>query len=494
MPDALEAIYRQDETMLKEALESSPQSINQRLPWEETLLHLALPWPLGVSILLAAGANFAPDIYGHTVLWNACVLGQISSLSLLLDNDIPLSGNLKLSDSYLNEICKSKNIDLQKLFVSHLAARRKRLRDFAADMLSDIELQIVDLREDRLLDGQASVVTSVLLRIGVEIPPALLPPKLKSTVYHTSGMNVGMANLLYDAGFRDVDEVDAHGMTPFWAQIEHHWSTLESLLLFAWLRNKGADMYRMHPIGKMMASHAVGSLIGETLLSGNSGGYPIKPQEQARLFLEDSTKDNCRCACSKTGCRTLTSALAVGRPRSGPKHLQDSKRVNIEKYLRVLHWVETHSPENWWIPSEAIRAMTFCGLELTHTCHVSLMKRTWPRVCIRTPLSTEEIDEIQEDEHDLIRQLEELVTGFEAKFDELGIPLVQFLEEHWKPRMEEVLEVNSEAKEREERRMRELGIIVRKESGVDEIEDTEGEKTEDGDWDSADEDSHEDDG
>lgn len=84
-------------------------------------------------------------------------------------------------------------------------------------------------------------------------------------------------------------------------------------------------------------------------------------------------------------------------------------------------------------------------------------------------------NEIQEEERDLIQQLEDLVAEFEAKFDELGIPLIPFLEEHWKPRMDEVLRANDEEKKEEKRRMRELGVTIGEESSLHEIADREDE-------------------
>jgi hypothetical protein len=111
-----------------------------------------------------------------------------------------------------------------------------------------------------------------------------------------------------------------------------------------------------------------------------------------------------------------------------------------------------------WLSHEILRGMTFNFLDLTHTCHETEWDEdslTW-----RNILSEEEIHEIQSEERLMIEQLESLIVEFEAKFAELGGTLSSFLEEYWKPRMDEVLNAKDEALDEEERRkMREVGII-----------------------------------
>lgn len=470
LSEALEAIYLQDEKMLKKALERHPESVNQPFPWNRTLLYKSLIWPRGMSILLAAGAAGAAD---RDILEHACYLENVSAISLLLNHECPIT--------WLGPICKINNLEIQKLVVYHLTRRRKRLRDLTVGTLSDTELQTLNLGEDRLLDAQADVAIAVLSRNGIKVAPALLPYTLRrTTVYHCVPLNIELANLLYDAGFRDCDELNAHGMSPFWAHVQGDvWNPLEKLPFLAWLRSKGVDIYRRHPVGRMMATHAVGRLLGDSRLWYDMRRMSSEQEEQASLFLGDDTTDDCDCACSRTGCQALAFALADCGPFTHPFRCNPEIDINFSCCLQLLQLVNSHVFENQWIPSKAIRAMSFSCLELTHTCHASLILWQCDRLSVKAPMSMDEIGEIQEEEYSLIQQLEDLVDEFEAKFHELGIPLIQFLVECWKPRMEEVLKVNSEQKEAEERRMRELGIIVRRDSGVEEIEDTEDVETED---------------
>ena len=449
--------------MLKKELRHNPEMVNHRLPCEQTLLHIALPWPQGVSILLAAGANIAPD---QNILSDACWLGNSSSIPLLLDHGCLIN----LSSS----VFSSRNIDLQKLVVSHLVRRRNRLGGLAANNLSGIDFQSPNLRKDRVLNAQADVVAPVLSRTGVEIDLAL--SLLPTTVYHATTMNVKMGNLLYDAGFRDFDEVDALEMSPFWTHVQYDmWKPLEKLSVLAWLRDKGVDMYRRHPVGRMMAIHAVGRLLGSPRLCFGIGRMSSEQQEQTGLFLSDRTTDDCKCACSRTGCQALAFALADCGPFTHKFRPNTKFNIDFSCCLQVRRLVKSHVPDNQWIPAKAIRAMSFRWLELTHTCHASLVQWHCGRLSVKAPLSMDEINEIQEEERDLIQQLEDLVAEFEAKFDDLGIPLIPFLEEHWKPRMDEVLRANDEEKKEEKRRMRELGVTIGEESSLHEIADREDE-------------------
>jgi hypothetical protein len=61
----------------------------------------------------------------------------------------------------------------------------------------------------------------------------------------------------------------------------------------------------------------------------------------------------------------------------------------------------------------------------------------------------------------MIQQLESLMAEFDSKLSEVGGTLTLFLGEHWKPRMEEVLNADDETlDEEEQRKMREIGVVL----------------------------------
>ncbi|KAG4435049.1 hypothetical protein IFR05_009473 [Cadophora sp. M221] len=487
LPDLLAAVCLQDEAAMEKAFECSPESINQRHARNLTLLHLSISWSPSLSFLLAHGADTGLyDSWGHTPLYYACMSNYGSAISSLLDHDSPM-GSTWDQNACLGYVCESNDFALQETFISHLANRRKRLLELALRKLPHFELEMLSLKEDRVLDAQAAAVTSALLRCNVEIDSVLMPsinPR-KKTVYHTPSLGLHMAKSLYESRFRDIDEIGEDGWTPFGSTISNYWGCLESLETLQWLRDQGADAYRTCPRGGGSALHALGDNIGYNFKLINEGYInPIQPTaKQAKIagyFLEDEVLDDCDCACSRDGCRIITSALRGSR--NWFSYVPDSTGVfrredtRLRTCLSILQLVEGSIPDRPWIPLEVIRVMTFEWLELTHTCHKD------PGIHFRKPrehLTYEEIQEIHDEERDLLQEHENLVTEFEAKYAELGLPIKAFMQEYLEPRMNHFLEASDERSlEEERRRMREFGIVVEERDRIEELNDDEGGKDE----------------
>ncbi|KAL2062675.1 hypothetical protein VTL71DRAFT_5747 [Oculimacula yallundae] len=469
-----QAIWLQDEAALKNAIKSSPKSVNQ--PCEEgiTPLHLSVLWPVGLSVLLNNKADISMcDDTGDIALFYACYHEQGPSISLLLDHDSPMGSGWN-QNRCLQAVSRWKDFALQQTFVSHLVNRRKRLLQLALDGLPNFKSETLNLRSDRILDAQAASVFTELLEYRIEIASALAPSfrPFQTTVYHTPYMSLRIAKRLWEAGFRDVDAFDDNGITPFWAHILKLLSDpsfYELLDILQWLKDRGVDVYNKNQQGGGMAIHALGA--------GTGRDEPPEPHTvlQAGLFLADDVQDECRCACSVNGCRVVTSAIKGST--WGPWRYErpsDGERVAAIRwrcYARVLQCIKVHVVENPWMPFEIIRVLTFEWLELTHTCHKD--PHDYYEDC-RAPLSHEEIDEIHHEERYLLQKHEELIAEFEAMYIELGLPLETFLENHWRPRMLEVLEEKEGFDLEEERRkMRELGITVEEEDRVKELSDDE---------------------
>ncbi|PVH79597.1 hypothetical protein DL98DRAFT_655347 [Cadophora sp. DSE1049] len=466
--DIIKAVFCQDEIALQKATARFPDQVNLRNRHGMTALDLSTAWPEGLSILLKGKAEVNMyDMGGITPLWHACYPENFSSVSLLLDHDSPMGGYWN-QNKVLQLVHWSKNVALKEKFIHHLVDRRKRLLDLALETLPEFELERLNLNEDRVLDAQAAAVISTLLKHGIEIDPALMPslePR-RTTVYHTWYLGVSTASMLFEAGFRDIDETDKHEMMPFW---EHSISTkyqdLKNLELLQWLKDKGVDVYRPHSEYGGTSMHALGAAIGDVHFDQMDADHkrPSTKQQMsiAGSFLQDDATDDCLCACSESGCRIITSALKNCRNwwKSTPLSNGETSRedISLPTCILILHLVEDHIVESPWIPFEVIRIITFEWLELTHTCHKDPRDR-WDKS--RGPLPQEEIAEILEEERYLLKQHGDLVAGFETKFTELGIPITAFLEQHWAPTMKKVLKENHTRKAEEEQKMRELGIVV----------------------------------
>ena len=447
-----------------------------------TPLHLSATWSEGVALLLKGGAEVnAYDSHRHTPLRYAVWSENTSTTSLLLEHDSPVGGSCD-QNMVLDLLYRLDNVTLKENFIRHLVNRRKRLWDLAHEQLPRLEFERLGLQDDRILDAKASLVSSALLEHGIEIDPALMPslnPR-RTTVYHTDSLEVLTASMLFEAGFHDIDELDHYDQTPFcyhtsWLLWHHSMRRLE---LLKWLKGKGADGHREHARTGGMAMHGVGARIGGDFYDEGKGWKlePLTKQEvsTAAFFLQDDVTDNCLCACSKNGCRIITSALKNCRDWwksvEFPDRKSTRKDISLPVCISLLQSFEEETGKTPWMPFEVIRVMTFEWSELTHTCHVDA-KNHWDKP--RGLLPQHEIHEIREEERYLLEQHEELVSRFETKFTELGLPLTTFLEEHWAPAMIDVLEGNQKRNVDEEQKMRELGVVVDERDGFREVKSNE---------------------
>jgi hypothetical protein len=460
----------------------SPDSSNEGVgSLRTTPLHLSCLWPLGLSILLNAGAVISTeDAHGLSPLAYACHSQCEESIQLLLDHDSGLGCNND-PNFCLSDICQIDNSQVRRFFISSLVDRRERLRKFAALVLPDEESSRFDLNSGHLLDVQAADVTNAILGLGISVEPALLPSPIleQTTVYHTRNLNVSTADMLYDAGFQDIDGTDGYGKTPLWCHTSR--TTLDAaedtdrlIGLTKWLISKGGDIYREDTMWGGTALHYFGWNIGNRIYGSHNRKRPDRSQNIYLTFGEDRQQtvvdlltneheDSCTCACSKSGCRAISSTT-----KGSGGIWKPWRRWNCEptRYISLrtpdgLFVVDTYTadflePERRrcpWLPHYILRVMTFDTLGLTHTCHQPPF--------FRSRLSEEDISQIQSEERIMIQQLESLMAEFDEKLSEVGGTLTSFVKEHWMPTMEEVLNTKDEGQDEEERRkMREIGVVL----------------------------------
>jgi hypothetical protein len=329
--DILEAIYLQDKAALRKAISCFPESVNEQDRSGLTTAHLAISWPEGLSILLAKDAKpDTRDKFGDTPLNNACRFlnaTHVTSALILLDCDSSL-GNQD-QNIYLAEIWMSQNTPLKNKFIFHLIDRRSRLLDLAFESLPTWDFERLRLKDDRILDAQAASVIDALLQHDVDIVPTLMPSHMveRTTVYHSVNLDVSTANILFKAGFKDIDGTDITGLTPFSSHALNFriqfdlWKgynpsrDFETLKILQWLTDKNVDVYYPHPTGGGKAMHAFGAAVTGRIFSRihrNCSSTKLLTVQQVRtagLFLTDAATDDCQCACSTNGCRIITSAL-----------------------------------------------------------------------------------------------------------------------------------------------------------------------------------------
>jgi hypothetical protein len=333
-----------------------------------------------------------------------------------------------------------------------------------------------------LLDVQAADVTNAILGLGISVESALLPSPFlqQETVYHTSGLDASMADMLFEAGFRDTEGTDRDGLTPLLFHTMYLPQSLAELVsLIKWFISKGGDIYKEDPIRRGTALHRLAHILGrktfEVLEAHEAHNKPPKRRQNVYLtlgeerrqtiidFLTDPFEDSCMCACSKRGCRAISSTTkglwGIWQPWS-QSDCEPTRGISLRTpdglFLMDTYTADFLEPERRrcpWLPHYILRVMTFDTLGLTHTCHQPLS--------LRSRRSEEDISEIQSEERFMIQQLESLMAEFDAKLSEVGGTLTSFLKGYWKPRMEEVLNTKDEGLDEEERRkMREIGVVL----------------------------------
>lgn len=376
--------------------------------------------------------------------------------------------------------------------ISHLETalvdRRRRLYSLATTKLCCKDLVELELTEDRILDDRASDVYEALRHQNVPIPSALRTPTIRTTLFHNEELSPALCESLYGRGFIDVNGVDYRGLTPLMCMDFFNFRLEPTLQRVLWLISKGADPGRSPDqrecVGRdrnTTAAHYICSWVGLNLYW--QGIYEPKKLSpiinRTWLFgildrLEDDCQsllgelfssefyDSCLCACSSHGCTPGTMMLKrikqIHRSMSG--YYMQNILHPMEGLWWVIEWEETllgHRHEAWrWLSREIIRYETFEKLELTHTC---CKVDIWYQ---RMPYRNDNMDreEIREEEHLMISKLDALVAEFQEKYTELGVPLSEFLEGHWKARMEEVEREEEPLDDEEIAKIRDLGVVI----------------------------------
>jgi hypothetical protein len=170
-------------------------------------------------------------------------------------------------------------------------------------------------------------------------------------------------------------------------------------------------------------------------------------------IISDDARDDCDCPFCVGGCFPLKILL---------NELIDTTENQIkagasddQKLSATLHSIdstlETGDESRFYktMAGRALRYLTFCEFDITHTC------------CSNSPFAHEEIQEIHEEEADLITQLDELVEEFTRGYGESSLSFHEFLREVWRPRMDEIL--SEKPSEHDIIELRRVGVTVRDE-------------------------------
>ena len=481
------AVARKSETEVLRILTSNPDAILEENDRGQSLLHLSCNWPHGMSLLLQLGGTKIinrPDNLNLLPLYYACTVGCVETVRLLLEADSAFFSTGVFSyhgDGDVLQRAVACHADtLLPLLIPALVNRRNRLQQLAFEHLPEHLYNSLGICPDRILDKQAYQTYMALADNGVLVPTSLTYSNRIQTVYHNS-LTPRSAEMLYEAGFLDIDEPDFQRVTPL--MYFNIWARGEYILYLPWLLGKGAHIDCILPRlkagdSKCMIVHQLAWRLGMSFFdmhfrqqSGQSlnqdvalSKFRLYPAQLRNVLAEILVKpvfDECVCSCSNNGCCPVTKFLLASSiwTRDSKCNVQQVRLWFTDWILGYVEKVEGCNPAPDWLLAEIIRFETFSKLGLTHTCR-DMQLLYWDARPYYECLTREDIKEIREEERLMIAQLDDLVVEFVAKYTELGVSLLEFFEGYWEDRMEEVLDESGPVDEEEVRRLTELGVVL----------------------------------
>ncbi|MCJ1370710.1 hypothetical protein MMC20_001923 [Loxospora ochrophaea] len=513
-----QAVLRRSREELIKAIDGAPRLINEPNSFGQTPLHLSVGWLPGLEILLKAGAD--PD------LLDQC---QSPPIFYAVSNDDVPSVRLLAKADYDLDLLRDKIFDwrdilqfalvvplpsrdgdskrthdhemLIDVIIEFLSMERRRLRELASFALPASIVKALALSEEKLLDAQVPCCLATLRESEIFVPLACLQsPYLFNEgyvpvfVYHIYYLTAGVAQKLWEAGFRDVEAVDDNGNTPLLAKSSGYFYTTDRGYreLISWFISKGADVhctqrkiYRCRHADKfeIYQTKSKSSTTALHYIACSVSGFihhsfDVKINKKAvrsaiqdifqsplRDIFIDKVQDTCMCACSR-GCSPIIMFLK-GIDMDSIQSIRLPWKVGLRISLNcciqicaiLAEYLEPQAQAYCGlISSQSLRFLTFKKLSLRHTC--CRWQRYWAEAAnsnVIFELDEDEIHEIQDEDRELIDKLEELLEEFQVKYEELGVSMKEFLHGYWQTRMDEVL---SEQEVLNEDELRRIGVVV----------------------------------
>lgn len=419
-------------------------------------------WPAGVRLLLKARSGsslpvlYHQNTHGITDSDNK-IHGYFDSCNALLEAGYTISPD---------DISRSSSNTLTFLFIHELAKRRRELLAIAEAHFPSSELSDLRKGETGIPDACATELCAALKTKGSKIDQTLMALETESIYCHILAPNI--LDKIYEAGFIDVDLPLKGGYTPLMARCGlYFYDKMNNSKHIGWLISKGADPFRKLPGSNTTAFHMITAKLAEYIHWEYKSDSDFDPhvalchlhQIDMHLF-SLTTIDECSCSCSLVGCTPLSAAI-----RTVVDHLfvdnQQITRVALG-FRKFLEYLIDHNKSKLEVCHAMIRSLTFDGLRLSHTCCIELgYSRPWDYV-----RDESDLQEIREEQRIDLERFEKLVSEFDAQFDVMGLPLMDFLQKIWYERMIKFLSERDKYDAEHAKQTRELGISLE----VDEIQ------------------------
>lgn len=429
-------------------LDSNPQAFTERNLLQQTILHLAVDWPEGLSILLLRNANFLVnevDGSGQSPLSYAICLRCAETVNLLI------SAGAYTNEENLEKAFHWGNESITRTVIKAFAETRERLRQSALKNLPQDVFSSLGMPPDHSLNGTIVVdVLKALELCGVEGWDILAMSETSDRdVYSFLFPTVQEANWLYAAGFRL-----EHCLDSFRSK-----GTIHFLDKVIWLRQKGInlndDIALCHDILDWWNKPKVGFLEIWDKEIGRDRSIMAKERDLQDVYVALFTHPGSMshgCLCSRHGCcpatRHFSTYFSPGDSTSErASKISDPERGGLKA---AEAWMGPHHPDWAWIVPKLIRLLTFDMMGLTHskTC----CRRSWY-------FSKGEIVERQEEEWYLRIRFEEVIDGILAEYNRRGVEFSEFLRNGFQDICESLLK-KEDPSEEARWRIKEIGVIL----------------------------------
>ncbi|PLB43767.1 hypothetical protein P170DRAFT_480726 [Aspergillus steynii IBT 23096] len=451
LPEKFAPVFSQSEQDLERLLKSGADMTE--------VMEYYTQWPRGLEILLNSG--LAPS---HKTLSVALAADYKESIKLLLQTK-----NLCIGPQWLQTVSCSRDVELLELATQELVSRRKRLRLLAETYLPSTTLSRLRIQPDRLLNSAAADVYRSLKALSIDI--GFAESEISWIVYSHIGSNITLADLLWKAGFRDMDERDDNDYTSLMNLSTDHYLSGGPVGLLEkaqWLITRGADphltreslpavLYMCYDLG--LASycnleHLVSASFKFCDLSDRCLGL-------VRRILFDPCRDTCSCSYSPNGCSGLSRFMDAFfwniTYRKVDGDVYEQLAVALEDIAGALC---SSCPQGIFdaMAPDVIRFITAHALQITHTCVCDRWGACPRSVCEK--LQEDEITELSFVEHDLLQQHEDLFGDFLAKYKKGNEPLPRFITGYWSTKMRQALSFDNASPEEQAMALREIGVVL----------------------------------
>lgn len=461
LPSAFIAVLRESERDLRVLLVSKQSSCEDSFDGI-TLLQLAMGWPAGDRLLLKAQSGIALPAQYHNHIYG--ITDTDNKIDQYTDCcDVLLEAGYTISTYH---IPWSLSNTLTVLFIHELVKRRRELLAIAEAHIPSSELSDLRKGETGVPDAYASELCAALTTKGFKIDQTLMVPETGSLYRDLLPPNI--LDKIYETGFIDVDLPDKRGYTPLMTHCGSCWDKpMNDIKHIGWLISKGADPFRKLPVSNTTVLHWITAKLAQFIHWKYILDRDFDPhvalcyphQIEMHLF-SSTTRDECSCSCSLVGCTPLSAAIRAVVDMLFVGH-QQITRVALG-FRKFLEFLIDHNKSKLEVCHAMIRSLTFGGLRLSHTCCIEFRYfDPWGHI-----RDESDLQEIREEQRIDLERFENLVSEFDAQFDVMGLPLMDFLQKIWYERMIKFLSERDKYDAEHAKQTRELGISLE----VDEIQ------------------------